>query len=281
MKKELTTGAENTWCRGCGNFGILTAVQRGVEKLGEMGIEKSRLAITAGIGCHGKIHDYLALSGLYSIHGRGSAVAQGMKLVNPELKVIAFGGDGDSYGEGIAHMIFAAKRNADITVVIHDNGAYSLTTGQASPTSERGFKGPSTPKGMPEDPLNPLALMLISGATFVARGYSGKPDHLAELIAGGVSHEGFAIIDVLQPSVVFHDVFDEYNELTEELKEPAENLDAALALTRERERLPIGILYEKEKEPHHRALFGGNTPPHRRLDRKQKIVNIKQILEEM
>lgn len=278
MAKELITNAENTWCTGCGNFGILNAVPKAVKKLEEEGIGKDKIVITAGIGCHGKIHDYLALSGLYSIHGRGSAVGQGMKIANPDLKVIAFGGDGDSYGEGIAHMIFAAKRNADITVLIHDNGAYSLTTGQASPTSERGFKGPSSPEGSAEDPLNPLALMLISGATFVARGYSAKLDNLVELIVRGVMHEGFSIIDILQPSVVFNDAYDEYNEKTEILESPAESVDEAIALTRERERLPIGVFYEKQKEPHHKALLGDFNPVADKFSREKRLEAIREII---
>ena len=133
MSDELSTYAENTWCPGCGNFAILNAVKRAVQTLGERGVEKDRIFITACIGCHAKIFDYLALSGVYTLHGRSMAVAQGAKLANPDLKVVSFTGDGAGYSEGIGHMIFAAKRNANITVVVHDNRAYALTTGQRSP----------------------------------------------------------------------------------------------------------------------------------------------------
>ena len=157
---DLTTYAENTWCPGCGNFGIFNAFKKAVRKLEVNGVGKEKIIISAGIGCHAKIFDYLNLSGLYSLHGRSMATVQGIKLANPDLKVVAFAGDGDAIGEGIAHMIFAAKRNADITVIVHDNGVYGLTTGQYTPTSEKGFRGRSTPRGNIEEPLNPLTLML-------------------------------------------------------------------------------------------------------------------------
>ena len=192
MNNGLITDAEITWCPGCGNFGILNAMKKTVMKLENKGIKKDHIIISSGIGCHGKIFDYINLSGLYSIHGRSMATVQGIKLGNPDLKVIAFAGDGDAYGEGIAHIIFAAKRNADITVVVHNNGTYALTTGQFSPTSKKGFKGPSMPEGSVENPLNPLSLLLEAGASFVARGYAGKIDHLPELLFEAIMHEGFS-----------------------------------------------------------------------------------------
>ena len=185
---DLATYAENTWCPGCGNFGLMGAFKKAVRALEEKGIGRNRIVISAGIGCHGKIFDYLKLSGLYSIHGRSMATVQGMKIVNPDLKPVTFVGDGDAFGEGIAHMIFAAKRNADITVIMHDNAVYGLTTGQFTPVSDKGFKGPSTPKGSVEEPLNPLALMLESGATFVARGYPVKLKHLEEIMVQAIEH---------------------------------------------------------------------------------------------
>ena len=210
MDKNLSTDAEITWCPGCGNFGILNALKKTVMKLNDKGVKQNHIIISSGIGCHGKIFDYVGLSGFYSIHGRSTATVQGIKLGNPNLKVIAFVGDGDAYGEGIAHMIFAAKRNADITVVVHNNGTYALTTGQFSPTSKKGFKGPSMPKGNVENPLNPLSLLLESGASFVARGYAGKIDSLSNILVEAIMHDGFSIVDVLQPSVVFNDTYKLY-----------------------------------------------------------------------
>jgi 2-oxoglutarate ferredoxin oxidoreductase subunit beta len=206
------------------------------------------------------------------------AVAQGAKLANPDLSVIAFTGDGAGYGEGIAHMIFAAKRNADITVIVHDNRAYALTTGQRSPTSEAGFEGPSTPRGNEEDPLNPLALMLQAGATFVARGYSGRLPHLADLIVAGVEHRGFSLVEVLQPSVAFTDYYAEYSEAVRELAEPAESLDEALALARETESLPIGIFFRTERDPHDVRLYGDWNPVGRRPAREERLKLVEALL---
>jgi 2-oxoglutarate ferredoxin oxidoreductase subunit beta len=278
MTEELTTKAEITWCPGCGNFGILNAVKRAVTTLGDRGTGKDRLFITACIGCHAKIFDYLALSGVYALHGRSMAVAQGVKLANPDLKVIAFTGDGAGYGEGIAHMIFAAKRNADITVVVHDNRAYALTTGQRSPTSAAGFKGPSTPGGNEEDPLNPLALMIESGATFVARGYSGRIAHLADLMVAAIEHRGFSLLEVLQPSVAFTNYYDEYDASVRELDGPALSRDQALALSRETEELTIGILYRAESDPHDARLYGDWNPVRSRASREDRARRIDAIL---
>jgi 2-oxoglutarate ferredoxin oxidoreductase subunit beta len=278
MPDDLTTYAENTWCPGCGNFAILNAMKRAVRTLGERGIGRDRIVITAGIGCHAKIFDYLALSGLYSLHGRGMATAQGFKLANPDLRVIAFCGDGDAFGEGLAHTMFAAKRNADITMIMHDNGVYALTTGQRTPTSPRGFVGPSTPHGNPEDPFNPLVLMLEAGATFIARGYSGKLEELADLIVAAVEHEGFSFVQVLQPSVTYTNRFAEYNEKVEAVEEPAADLEAALALARELDRLPAGILYRRAKITQERALYGDRNPVRDRLGRDERIEKIRAIL---
>ncbi len=280
MSKDIQTNAEITWCSGCGNFGILNAVKNAVEKLEEDGIDRNKILISSGIGCHGKIFDYLNLSGLYSIHGRESSTIQGMKFANPDLKVIGFGGDGDAYGEGLAHLIFSAKRNADITMVVHNNGAYALTTGQFSPTSDKGYKGPSTPEGSTERPLNPLTILLSAGASFVSRGYAGKIGHLSDLIARAVEHEGFSLVDVLQPSVVFHDAYEEYNELVEEIDEPAETKHEAMELAEEKDRLPIGIFYKEERPVYHQEAYPGVNPVKDRMDQKERRKEVEKILEE-
>ena len=139
---SLKTDAEITWCKGCGNFGIFTAIRNAIENLEEKGFKREDFVMTAGIGCHAKIHDYLNISGLYSLHGRDAATAQGMKIANPNLKVIDFSGDGNGLGEGLAHTLFAAKRNQDFTMILHNNSVYALTTGQFSPLTEKGWEGP-------------------------------------------------------------------------------------------------------------------------------------------
>jgi 2-oxoglutarate ferredoxin oxidoreductase subunit beta len=274
----LATMAENTWCPGCGNFGILNAFKRAVAKLESRGVERGRLFISAGIGCHGKIFDYLALSGLYSIHGREIAAVQGTKLANPDLFVVAFGGDGDSFGEGISHLLFAAKRNADMAMIVHDNGVYGLTTGQYTPTSRRGFKGPSTPAGSVEDPIDPLTLMLVAGATFVARGYSGKVEQLADLMSRAVLHRGFAFIDVLQPCVTFNDTYKKYNAETEPATHDPKDFAAAKAAAARRDKLPLGLIYEADKPVFHRELLGEWNPVKDRLARAERLERIARAV---
>lgn len=280
MADTLATSAENTWCPGCGNFGILNAMKKAVKILEGHGVSQDRLIISSGIGCHGKIFDYLNLSGVYSLHGRSMATVQGIKLANPELILIDFVGDGDAFGEGISHIIFAAKRNADMTVIAHDNGIYALTTGQFSPTSARGFKGPSTPGGAIEDPINPITLLMEVGATFVARGYAGKIDHLADLIVKAVEHRGFSFIDVLQPSVVFHDTYKEYNERIEILEKTPESYDDAVRLAKQKEgKIPIGVFYQISKPVFHSELYGDWNPVKDRMDKKQRVEKIRKFIE--
>ncbi len=275
---DLTTYAENTWCPGCGNFGLFNAFKKAVGVLEEKGIPREKIIISAGIGCHGKIFDYLKLSGLYSIHGRSMATVQGIKIANPDLKVVAFAGDGDAFGEGMAHMIFAAKRNADITVIVHDNGVYGLTTGQFTPTSDKGFKGPSSPKGSVEEPLNPLAMMLEAGATFVARGYPVKLKHLADLMAQAVEHEGFSFLDVLQPCVSFNNTYQKHNKLVEILDHVPQSYEDAMKIAKRTDKLPLGVIYRKDQPAFHKALSGDWSPIRDRMSRQERIKKIKSLL---
>jgi len=276
---NLSTSAEITWCTGCGNFGILNALKKTVSKLQDEGIKKRHIVMTTGIGCHGKIFDYVNISGIYSIHGRSMVTAQGIKLSNPNLKVITFAGDGDAYGEGIAHMIFAAKRNADITVVVHDNGTYALTTGQYSPTSRKGFKGPSMPEGSIEPPLNPLSILFKAGASFVGRGYAGDIEHLSDLLVDAVVHEGFSIVDILQPSVVFNNTYKLYNDLTKKIDKHAKRADKAMRLIEDIEKeIPIGIIYKTDKPVFHKELMNDWNPIEDKKTKNQRIKEIKDYV---
>lgn len=243
--KELSTSATNTWCPGCGNFGILTAVKTVVKSLVDEGAARENIVLVSGIGCHAKIVDYLNVNSFYAIHGRVTPVAQGIKVANPALSVVGFAGDGDAYGEGLEHLVFAAKRNTNVTMIIHNNRVYGLTTGQYTPTSPLGFKGRSTPRGTVESPLNPLELMLASGASFVARAYSGKLEHLKAVIKEAVSHKGFALVDVLQVCATFFNVYDYYNDKIYELKDhDPGDLESAMRKVREWDytsEAPIGL----------------------------------------
>lgn len=277
-RDELTTYAENTWCPGCGNFGIFTAFKNAVKELQNKNIDKSKILITAGIGCHGKIFDYLNLSGFYSLHGRAVATAQGMKLGNPDLKIVAFVGDGDAMGEGLEHVIFAAKRNADITVIMHDNGVYGLTTGQFTPVSPKGFKGPSTPFGSIEEPLNPIRLLIDAGATFVARGYSAKIKELTEIFVEAILHKGFSFVDVLQPCVSFNDTYQLYNQRTFFVDHVATSEEEAINISKITERIPLGIFFKTEKPVYHELLLEGKNLFVDRFDKETRVNKIKEFL---
>jgi 2-oxoglutarate ferredoxin oxidoreductase subunit beta len=266
--KELGTYAQNTWCPGCGNFGILASIKKALADLEDDGLDLSKVVMVSGIGCHAKIVDYININSFYSIHGRVPPPMTGIKLANPDLTVIGHAGDGDAYGEGIEHLIFSAKRNIDMTFMVHNNRVYGLTTGQFTPTSPAGFKGRSTPGGSPEDPLNPVELMLASGATFVARGYSKNMKHLQSLIKAAVNHKGFSFIDVLQPCFTFFNTYDYYNERVYEFTEQdhdASDRNAAFVKAREwaygeGERIPIGIFYQVKKPTYEERLLAGRIP---------------------
>jgi len=255
---NLKTDAEITWCPGCGNFGIFTALRNAIPKLEAKGIERKDIVITAGIGCHAKIFDYLNLSGLYGLHGRNSSNAEGMKIANPDLKVITFSGDGNGLGEGLAHTIFAAKRNQDITMILHNNNVYALTTGQFSPLTEQGWKGPSTPSGSFETPFNAISLLIEVGATFVARSYAGDIKHLTETLVKAIEHEGFSFIEVLQPAMPYHK-WEEYRDKIEFLDEEPLLREEALNVARTSHRFMLGVFHQTNRKPYHKGLYGDNN----------------------
>ncbi|MCL5676989.1 MAG: 2-oxoacid:ferredoxin oxidoreductase subunit beta [Firmicutes bacterium] len=193
-----------TWCAGCGDFGVLAAIQKAATNLH---LHPDETAVISGIGCSGKMSSYVNVYGLHGIHGRTLPIATGVKLANRKLTVIASGGDGDGYAIGVAHFVHACRRNLDITYVVMDNNIYGLTTGQTSPTSRKGFRSKTSPEGSLEEPVRPLELALTSGASFVAQGFSGDVNTLADLIARGIRHKGFALINAISPCVTFNKVY--------------------------------------------------------------------------
>ena len=232
--RQIITDTQNTWCPGCGNFSIQHTLKNVLTEMEQDGKSLDDVVLVSGIGCHAKIADYLNINSFYALHGRTIPVATGIKLGNPKLTVICCTGDGDSYAEGLDHLIFAAKRNIDITVIIHNNRVYGLTTGQYTPTSPLGFKGKSTPSGTAEYPFNPLELMLASGATHVARGYTKKMDLLKKLVNEGIAHKGFAFIDVLQICATFFPAADYYTPRVYELSDhDPTNFESACIKARE------------------------------------------------
>lgn len=255
--KNLNTSAVNTWCPGCGNFGIEVGLKAVLLEMAEKGeLDLDEVVLVSGIGCHGKIADYVKVNSFYALHGRAVPAAAGIKMANPELKVIVCVGDGDVLAEGLSHLIFAAKRNSNIKVLVHQNRLYALTTGQYSPTSPKGFRGRSTPRGSLEQPLNPIELMLASGASFVGRTYSGRIEHEKEMLKIAIKHEGFAFLDILQPCFVYYNTFPLYSQNVYELTDAGRNLadwDKAMQIAREWNyrdsgKIPVGIFYKREAE---------------------------------
>jgi 2-oxoglutarate ferredoxin oxidoreductase subunit beta len=203
---------------------------------------------------------------------------QGIKIANPDLKVVTFVGDGDALGEGLAHMVFAAKKNADITVIVHNNEVYGLTTGQFTPTSARGFRGRSTPKGSIEDPINPITLMLESGATYAARGFAGKLDNLADIIEKAIAHEGFSFVEVLQPCVSFNDTYKKFNSSVEIMESVPGTLEDAHKEARRQDKILLGVFYQNEKTPYQKALYGNHNPVQKPKSREDRIKQVSELL---
>jgi 2-oxoglutarate/2-oxoacid ferredoxin oxidoreductase subunit beta len=248
---NLTLSTKNTWCPGCGNFLVFESLKKAIINLEKKGAQRENFVLVSGIGCHAKTSDYVNINTFYGLHGRALALAQGVKVGNPDLEVICCSGDGDSYNEGVSHLIHAAKRNSDITVIIHDNQNFALTVKQFTSTSPRGFKGSTTPQGSVEDPLNPLELVFASGATFVARGYAGQKEHLTDIIEQAIKHKGFSFVEVLQPCVAWHNTFEKYNQKVYQAKKPS-SLEQTQSLIKEWDyrnggKIPIGVFYEIEK----------------------------------
>ena len=191
------------WCPGCGNFGILTALQMA---LAELGLKPHHVVLVSGIGCSGKPPHFVKTYGVHTLHGRTLPFAQGIKVANPELEVIAMGGDGDGLGIGTGHFVNAGRRNVDMIYLIHDNAVYGLTKGQASPTLKLGLKTKSLSKPNINEAVNPIALALIAGYTFVARAYAYDTKHLKEIIKQAIKHKGLAFVDILQPCPTYNDI---------------------------------------------------------------------------
>jgi 2-oxoglutarate ferredoxin oxidoreductase subunit beta len=240
---------ETAWCPGCGNFGILKSLK---QALVACGLEPHQILLVSGIGQAAKTPHYLKANVFNGLHGRSLPVAIGAKLANPELTVIAESGDGCMYGEGGNHFLAALRRNLDLTILAHNNRVYALTKGQASPTSEQGFVTKAQPHGAFATPFNPVAVAVTMGTSFVARGYAGLPDHLAELIAQAIRHRGTALVDILQPCVSFNKIntYKWYQEHCYELTadhDPTDHPQALRTALEFGEHIPLGVIYKWEK----------------------------------
>ena len=273
MSGDFITGAQNTWCPGCGNFAIQHTLKVILEEYRAEGRSTDDIVLVNGIGCHGKIGDYMGINSVYSLHGRAIPVATGLKMANPDLTVICCVGDGDTLAEGLAHLIFAAKRNVDMAVFVHNNRVFGLTTGQYTPTSPESYHGKSNPQ-IHEHPLNPPKLMLDCGATYVGRGYSRRMAPLKDLMKGAMEHRGFAFVDILQICASFMNLREEYDQRVIQIKDTdLSDLQAANALAEMfsydgEDTIPLGLFYQTDR-PSFDELF--NIPENWRERRIEGI----------
>lgn len=266
--KEFTNANKPTWCPGCGNHAMFLALQRAYA---ELGWEKRDFTMFWGIGCHGNGADFYDVQGFHALHGRSLPPATAFALTRPDQHVVVEMGDGDGYGLGLGHFVHAARRNVSMTVIAHNNQIYGLTTGQASPTTDHLMPTVSTPKGVLEEPVNPIGLALAEGATFIARGFAGDIPHLTSLYIEALSHDGFALVDVFQPCVTWNklNTFAWFRERVYKLEESgwdatdrvkAFELSLSafhdLTCTPETCRVPIGVYYREEGRP----TYEGATP---------------------
>lgn len=253
--EELNTAVFPNWCPGCGDFGIWAALKNAVVQL-KLPLDETLLVY--GIGCHGHMVNFLNVHGFEGLHGRPLPVAMGAKIANHDLSVIVIAGDGDTLGEGMGHLISACRGNHDITCLIHDNQVYGLTTGQVSPTADRGHKSKSTPAGTLDEALDPIALTLSAGASFVGRGFAGDIGHLTEMVKAAISHKGFSFLDVYQPCVTFNKIntYEWFRERIYKLEESYQPNDKEKAFSKalERDRLPLGVFYQEERPTYEDGL---------------------------
>lgn len=274
------SGYPPTWCPGCGDWGIGVAIKQAFVQLG---LDPSSVAVIFGIGCSGNMNDFLNANSIHALHGRAIPNAVGIKLANHQLTVLAVVGDGDCYGEGGNHLIHACRGNHDLTVIVHDNAVYGLTTGQVAPTAKKGFQSKSTPSGTIDIPLNPLALALVSGATFVSQTFAGDVNHMVKTIAAAITHKGFSLVNVLQPCVTFNKINTYRYYLEHGYKLPADyrtdNYDEALQKTTEitKERFPLGIIYQVKK-----PTYTDQLPQlsQKTLMEKERFTNFEELIKE-
>jgi 2-oxoglutarate/2-oxoacid ferredoxin oxidoreductase subunit beta len=250
---ELKGNADPDWCPGCGDFGVLAAMQKAIV---DLQIQPHNAVTISGIGCSSNLPGYISTYGMHTLHGRALAVATGLKLANHELTVFVTGGDGDGFGIGGNHFMHTMRRNVDLVYIAMDNQIYGLTTGQVSPTSRLGMKTKSTPFGSVEGPINPIALALAAGCTFVARGFSGEQKHLTDLIKQAIQHQGFAFIDVFSPCVTYnHDnTYPWFKQRVKKLEEDTTYDSTNLHQAFERaqlwgEEIPIGKFFQRTDLP--------------------------------
>jgi len=250
------SGYTPTWCPGCGDWGIGIAIK---SALAQMGLSPSDVGVVFGIGCSGNMNDFLNAYAIHGLHGRAIPTAIGYKLANHKMPIIVVAGDGDCYGEGGNHFLHACRGNHDITVIIHDNRVYGLTTGQVAPTAMKGALSKSTPYGLIESPIDPLGLALTQGATFISQSFAGDAQHMISMIKSAINHKGFSLVNVLQPCVTFNKIngYQYYRKRVYKLIDnKVNNKDRAMKIIQdiEKEKYPLGIIYQNQQSSYHEQL---------------------------
>lgn len=276
--KDFKTELHPIWCPGCGDFGVLNAMHRAfVAKQ----IPPEKLVLVSGIGCSSRAPHFVNAYGFHTVHGRALPIATGVKEARPDLEVVAVGGDGDFFAIGMGHLPHAARRNPNITCIIMDNEIYGLTKGQASPTSKLKLITGSTPYELNDQPVNPIALAIVSGATFVARGYSGKPKELADLIVKALEHKGFSMVQIISPCVTFHNIFEQTKAGVADLPASHDSLDkaGAIKLALEGTGMECGIFYVEQRPTledgfAHQRELAKSAPPARKSEMSELVPKV-------
>jgi 2-oxoglutarate/2-oxoacid ferredoxin oxidoreductase subunit beta len=258
--KDFRNNVTPNWCPGCGDFSVQAAIQRAAANVG---LEPENLAVISGIGCSGRISGYINSYGFHGIHGRVLPIAQGVKMANRDLTVIASGGDGDGFAIGMGHTVHAIRRNINITYIVMDNQIYGLTKGQTSPRSAAGFKTKSTPEGSIEQAISPMELALTVGATFVAQSFSKDLKDLTMLIEEGIKHDGFSFINVFSPCVTYNKIntYDWFKNSLSKLSDiegyDPSNREQAMQTLMENNGLVTGLIYQNTERKSYQELLRG------------------------
>jgi len=248
-KNNLNTKEIITWCPGCPNHFILESVKRAIVN---SGLKQTDFAMTTDIGCNSKIYDYLNISGIYGLHGRSLPTGLGIKLGNPNLKVLSFVGDGGIYCEGVSHLIHAGKYNADMVLIVHDNQGFSLTTGQPTATSQTGYKSKASPLGVFDSPLNPIKLALACNMGFIARTNAKDIAHTTEILSKAIKHKGFSFVEIIQDCLIFNKDMNNKDSMMYKIKDNsdkkiAEKLADEWDYNSKKGKIPLGILFQEDK----------------------------------
>ncbi|MDI3256436.1 MAG: 2-oxoacid:ferredoxin oxidoreductase subunit beta [Kyrpidia sp.] len=262
--KEFRNNVRPNWCPGCGDFSVQAAIQRA---LASLGLEPEQVAVVSGIGCSGRISGYINTYGFHGVHGRALPLAQGLKLANRDLTVIASGGDGDGFGIGLGHFIHAVRRNLDITYIVMDNQIYGLTKGQTSPTSAHGFKAKTTPTGNIEHAVRPIQIALAAGIGFAAQSFSSDINQLTRLVEEAIRYKGFALVNVFSPCVTFNKVntYDWFKQhivnLDDDPGHDPSDRNKAMQKILETGGLCTGLIYKEERPPYEELIPGFQAEP--------------------